>query len=158
MNVEIIEKEKKLLAGFSVFSDNLNDEFTEIIEVFNNNKDLIENSVNSEILYGIESYTKETDEIEKWHYFIGLEIDQIENINPIFNIKKIPKSLYAKMIYKGSLSNIDDAYNFLYENWLPNSEYKLKHPIDIEIFDLNTYFDYENKSNTIEILIPIKKK
>jgi predicted transcriptional regulator YdeE len=54
------------------------------------------------------------------------------------------------MKVQGSIKGIPEAYRQLYEQWLPTSPYEVACALDVERYDV--------RDETVEILLPVKRK
>ena len=64
--------------------------------------------------------------------------------------------LYAVFIYKGASSDFADTFHYIFETWLPQSEYALDKRIHFEI--LGDKYKNDDPDSEEEIWIPIKPK
>lgn len=69
---------------------------------------------------------------------------------------EIPEGLYAVFNYKGDQSNAATFFNFIYTQWLPNSEYELDYRPQFEV--LGEKYKNNDPNSEEQIWIPIKNK
>ena len=71
-----------------------------------------------------------------------------------FVYKKIPKAKYLQFPHYGPCENIVHSYNWLFSNWLPETNYKLTLPYNLELYNLNE----DDIKNDISawILLPVE--
>jgi AraC family transcriptional regulator len=69
---------------------------------------------------------------------------------------EIPEGLYAVFNYRGNQSNAAIFFNFIYSEWLPNSDYELDNRPQFEI--LGEKYKNNDPNSEEEIWIPIKNK
>ncbi|MDL2314803.1 AraC family transcriptional regulator [Bacteroidales bacterium OttesenSCG-928-C19] len=67
-----------------------------------------------------------------------------------FGVQKIEKGKYAIFTLKGDYSGLSNIYKFIYFEWLPNSNYKLRNNVSFEI-----YLNNPNKTALSELLTEI---
>ena len=61
----------------------------------------------------------------------------------------------AVFTHVGSLDNLSETYNYIYEEWLPESGYELADGDEVEWYD--SRFKYDSADSQMDIHIPIKK-
>ena len=69
---------------------------------------------------------------------------------------EISSQLVAVFTHLGSLDTLSETYDYIYDKWLPESEYKLFTADEIEWYD--SRFKFGEKDSQIDIHIPIIKK
>jgi AraC family transcriptional regulator len=69
---------------------------------------------------------------------------------------KIPEGLYAVFTIKGDVSVSQKAFYFIFNEWLPNSDYELDNRPHFEI--LGNKYKKDDPTSEEEAWIPIKKK
>lgn len=118
------------------------------------------NSIGTE-LYSIELYNdpeffrsfSPIKEFEKWAAVQVSDFDVIpENMNKL----TIPSGEYAVFQYKGKPSEAQSTYQFIYGQWIPNSEYRLDERPHFALMGEN--YKGEHPDSEEEFWIPIKKK
>ena len=70
--------------------------------------------------------------------------------------REIPAQLVAVFTHFGSLEILSETYDYIYDKWLPESEYKLSEADEIEWYD--SRFKFGEKDSQMDIHIPITKK
>ena len=70
--------------------------------------------------------------------------------------REIPTQLVAVFTHMGSLDSLIETYYYIYDKWLPESEYKLIDADEIEWYD--SRFKFGEKDSQMDIHIPITKK
>ncbi len=70
--------------------------------------------------------------------------------------REIPAQLVAVFTHFGSLETLSETYDYIYDKWLPGSEYKLITADEIEWYD--SRFKFGEKDSQMDIHIPIIKK
>ncbi|WP_437396335.1 GyrI-like domain-containing protein [Flagellimonas lutimaris] len=136
------------------------DQTLELWQNFAPRKKEIKNIVNSD-LYSVEIYPTTTffqnfdptQEFEKW---AAIAVSEIEMIPLGMNSMTLPEGQYAVFNYKGKPSEIKDTFQYIYGEWLPDSEYEM---------DARPYFALmgekykgEHPDSEEEFWIPIKEK
>ena len=93
-----------------------------------------------------------TNEFEKW---AAVEVSDFENIPNDMETFRLTGGLYAVFDYKGS-SNDQSIFQYIFGNWLPNSNYKLDDRPHFEV--LGDKYKNNDPTSEEEIWIPIKPK
>jgi len=158
MQIEVVKLPAMNFIGCSTFTDGSGDEIPEIWDVLLQDYEKIENNINPNKMFGIEFYSSDFDERERWNYMACVETDKINDIPSHFIAKTIPEAEYAKAVFKGKYENIDKVYDYLYNEWLEKNGYIPGDWYDIEIYDMDKFFGSEDEKSEIEIYIPIIKK
>lgn len=66
----------------------------------------------------------------------------------------LPAQEVAVFTHQGSLDNLSDTYDYIYNEWLPENEYEIADADEIEWYDRRFNFGQENSQ--MDIHIPIK--
>ena len=69
---------------------------------------------------------------------------------------EIQSQLVAVFTHSGSLETLSETYDYIYDKWLPESEYKLIEADEIEWYD--SRFKFGEEDSQMDIHIPITKK
>ena len=89
------------------------------------------------------------------YFFIVGEVSDINEIQPQFVIKIIPHSRYLRFIHKGLANKVGYTYKYIYNQFLPETDYKLTKPFNFEFYDKKCLGPY-NPGSGSEIYIPIE--
>lgn len=68
---------------------------------------------------------------------------------------EIPKTLVAVFTHKGSLETLSETYDYIYEQWLPESGYQLADGDELEWYDAR--YDYDSEDSEMDIHIPVRQ-
>lgn len=115
---------------------------------------------NEKVMYGLEDYSEDfcVDPLA-FYYMAAVEVDKDDKLPAGMVRKVIPKAEYAVFPVKGNNANgeIGQAFRYIYDVWLPNSEYCIDERIlaDFEYYDER--WDCQSKAAQLEIYIPIRK-
>lgn len=109
-----------------------------------------------EVSFGYKEVAKEGED-KDWLFFdlVGLAVNSTADIPEGMTYKVVPAHKYAKFVHKGPISQITKTYNYIYEEWLPNSEYEY----DFEACNVEWYderFKLEEEDSEFDIYVPIK--
>ena len=112
----------------------------------------------SRAAYGICYYTDmaEMNEDTPFTYLAGLEYPLDEECPAGFTSRTIPEAEYAVFEHKGSLDTLNDTYNEIYNEWLPQSGYERKVADDFELYDER--FNFGAPDSVMEIWVQIVRK
>ena len=115
--------------------------------------------VNS-FMYGFEDYSEVfIPEPMQFYYMAAAEVCDVNNIPDGFSARQIPASTYAVFTVNGNNSNneIGRAFRYIYDVWLPNSEYCINDEItaDFEFYDER--WDCMDGNSQVDLYIPIKR-
>ena len=69
--------------------------------------------------------------------------------------RNIPTCLSAVFTHKGSLDNLGETYDYIYNTWFEESDYELAEGDEIEWYD--SRFKFGDPESKMDIHIPIKK-
>ena len=121
---------------------------------FMKSKHLIPNQISSG-LFSIQIFNTDflnaDTEFEKW---AAVEIEDFLSIPDNFDILEMQGGLYAVFIHRGVASM--KTHNFIFNNWLPNSEYTLDRREQFEIMPVD--FSPDDPEAIEEIWVPVIKK
>jgi len=154
---ELVEFKSTTLVGLSFFiSGNLDKlDLTSQWNTFLRNAHLIKNKTNTEQYYQIQ-YWSENQGVEGMHFFIGAEVKNLNDVSPEFVIKIIPEGSYLKFIHKGLSRNVGFTYRYIYEEFLPETDYHLAKPFNFEYYGEN-YISPDHEKSESFLYIPIQK-
>ncbi len=152
---ELIEIEEKKIVGISYFiSGDLKDlDLSVQWNTFMKMVPLIHNKTKSKDYYQIQ-YWSNDQEVEGMHIFIGMEVNDLTSIKPQFVIKIIPSGTYLKFIHKGLSRNVGYTYRYIYNEFLPETDYKLLMPFNFEHYG-TAYLSPNKEQSESALFIPI---
>jgi AraC family transcriptional regulator len=153
---KLIELPQKILIGISFFlADDskvmdLSNEWNQFTSEVKN----IKNRIKPERFYQVQ-YWSESQELGGLYFFIGVEIRKIDKVPPQFVVKIIPKSRYLRFIHKGLANKVGYTYKYIYNQFLPETDYKLTKPFNFEFYGEKCLGPYNPESES-EIYIPVE--
>ncbi len=159
MKPKIIKLKKKMLVGISVKTSLANNNIPQLWNDFMPRIDGITNNQNTgcyeihqfDSEFKMENFT-ENMEFEKW---AAIEIDNFDYIPEGLKSLIIEGGEYAVFEHKGTMSNIQMSFDYVYGTWLPNSVYKTDKRADFELYG-QKYLGPEHPESITELWIPIK--
>ena len=112
-------------------------------------------------LYAVEVYNdtsffknfNPTAEFEKW---AAVRVGEFNVIPDGMETLTIPRGLYAVFHYKGKPSEAQTTYQYIYGNWIPNSEYDLDDRPHFAL--MGKKYKGEHAESEEELWIPVRKK
>ncbi len=150
--------EKKLIGNWMEMSFDKN-RTGELWRSFMPRRNQISNLVNSG-LYSVEVYPSQFFDpfdpnalYEKW---AAREVEDFHSVPNEMETITIPGGLYAVFLHKGPASEGPKTYNYIFQTWLPNSDYQLDHRPHFAL--MGKKYRQDDPSSEEEIWIPIKPK
>jgi AraC family transcriptional regulator len=151
--------EKKLL-GKSKRMSFANNTTRELWQWFKPRRAQITNMIGSD-LYSLEVYDdlshfRNFDPAREFSKWAAVEVNNYESVPEEMEQLIIPKGLYAVFLHKGPASEGKNTYMYIFQTWLPASEYTLdEHP---HFALMGAKYKGDSPDNEEEIWIPVKKK
>jgi AraC family transcriptional regulator len=90
---------------------------------------------------------------DKWAV---VEVSDFENVPQNMEMFTLPTGLYAVFLYRGDARNFSGTFQYIFETWLPNSEYTLDNRPHFEI--LGEKYKNNSPDSEEEIWVPVKRK
>jgi AraC family transcriptional regulator len=120
----------------------------------------IKNSIGTD-LYSVEVYNdtgffKSFNPMKKFEKWAAIRVSDFDIVPENMNKLTIPSGKYAVFHYKGKPSEAQATYQFIYGQWLPNSEYVLDNRPHFALMGENYKGKHPNSEE--ELWIPIKRK
>ena len=156
--IELLAEKK--LVGKRLNMTVSNDRTFELWHSFMPHRKEIKNSISTD-LYCLQVYDKNLNfkdfnpqtEFEKW---AAIEVTNFSDIPDNMETYTLKGGLYAVFIHKGAPSSFQITFQFIFNEWLPKSEYELDNR---EHFDLmGEKYKNDNPNSEEEIWVPIKLK
>lgn len=88
------------------------------------------------------------------YFYVAAKILKDSPVPIQMTAKTIPGQDYLRFYHKGLANRVGETYRFIYEEWLPGSDYKLPHLYNFEYYGPESLGPY-NPSSITEIYIPI---
>ena len=157
---EIVDIEAKKLVGISLHTS-LADDKTELLwKRFMKQKKEITNA-KSDDLFSVQVYDEgfmsghfnSQSIFEKW---AALEVEDYSELQEGMKGLKLPGGLYAVFNHEGTSKEFASTAKFIFEEWIPSSEYSLDNRPHFEILG-DDYKGPDSPDSKEKIWIPIKK-
>jgi len=97
----------------------------------------------------------EMNEDTPFTYLAGVEYPNDLPVPEGLESREVPAAEYAVFEHVGSLDTLNETYKAIYNNWLPDSEYRRRATDDFELYDKR--FKYGLEDSVMEIWVPIEK-
>lgn len=160
MNPRIETIDEKKLIGSKTRMSFANNKTKDLWQNFMPRRKEISQSIRTE-LYSVEVYDdvsffknfNPTIEFEKW---AAVEVDSYDTIPESMDKLLIPGGDYVVFHYKGKPSEAQKTYQFIYAQWLPNSEYQLDDRPHFAL--MGEKYKGEQPDSEEEFWIPVRKK
>lgn len=160
MKVSIEKLPKKTLVGKSLKMSLTNNKTPQLWKSFMTEKSAIKNAIGTD-LYSIQVYNQTTyfsnfnpqTEFTKW---ATIEVANHQNIPNNFSSFTLESGLYAVFLHKGGVSEFQKTFQYIFSQWLPNSEYDLDDRPHFEL--LGEKYKNNNVDSKEEVWIPICKR
>ncbi|MBT3754955.1 MAG: AraC family transcriptional regulator [Candidatus Cloacimonetes bacterium] len=95
-------------------------------------------------------------EDSKFNYMVCKVVKDDSTVPDGMEYREISSQLVAVFTHIGSLETLSETYDYIYDKWLPESEYKLITADEIEWYD--SRFKFGEDDSQMDIHIPITKK
>lgn len=151
---------KKILVGKSMRMSLAKNKTPELWKNFMTHRKAINKTIGS-TLYSIQVYDNQHyfknfnphTEFTKW---AATEIGDYKNIPNGFIYFTLEAGLYAIFLHKGPASDFQKTWQFIFSQWMPNSEYELDNRPHFEL--LGPKYKNNDPKSEEEVWIPIRKK
>ncbi|MBZ4034372.1 GyrI-like domain-containing protein [Flavobacterium sp. 17A] len=150
--------EKKLI-GHSIEMSFIENKTFQLWNGFMPKRKEINNLVNSN-LYSLEVYPENyfdnfdpKNNFQKW---AAVEVPDFENVIEEMKPLLIPSGLYAVFLHLGPATEAHKTYNYIFAEWLPNSEYVVDERPHFAV--MNEKYKKDDPTSEEEIWIPIKNR
>jgi AraC family transcriptional regulator len=153
---EVVELPQKFLTGISFFLgddskiNDLSKEWGQFMQEVN----FLKNRLQPERFYQVQYWSAEQD-LGGLYFFIGVEVSEISEVQPQFVVKIIPNARYLRFIHKGLANKVGYTYKYIYNQFLPETDYKLTKPFNFEFYG-EKCLGPDNPESESEIYIPIE--
>ncbi|MCK9557532.1 MAG: AraC family transcriptional regulator [Candidatus Cloacimonetes bacterium] len=97
----------------------------------------------------------EMNEDTPFTYLAGVEYPPEKDCPIGLVYRDVPAADYAVFEHHGSLDTLSETYDFIYNNWLPESGYERKKADDFELYDQR--FQFGDSQSVMEIWVPVEK-
>ncbi len=156
--IETIDEKK--LVGKSLRMSLANNRTTELWRSFMPERKLIKNTVGSEFfsmqVYDKSLNFKDFNPQTEFTKCAMIETSEFENIPEEMETRILEGGLYAVFIHIGMAKDFPKTSQYIFGQWLPNSDYELDHREHFEL--LGAKYNPNDENSEEEVWIPIKKR
>ncbi|MFC5701812.1 GyrI-like domain-containing protein [Cohnella faecalis] len=156
-----MRKERFFLVGAQRYTDNGQASIVQAWDELLERLDEIPDRSEPAVMIGFEDYSRGCElvpgQMPKFHYIAAAEVDRITDVPDGLFSKEVQEAEYAVFSLRGPLSNISGLFRYIYDEWLPASEYRLDPQM---MADFEYYREPVNDRNDarVDIYIPIVPK
>ncbi|MBW6513185.1 MAG: GyrI-like domain-containing protein [Candidatus Syntrophosphaera sp.] len=157
MEPRIVHREAFTVVGMKCRTTMADNQIPRLWEDFNPRARAVQHALFAQGCYGI-CFNEEGDEPggDWFSYLAGVEVTELKDVPAGMESLLIPASDHAVFEHLGTLENLQQTYHFIYNQWLPQSEYVMLGSQDFELYDQR--FKYGLPDSVMEIWIPVSKK
>lgn len=101
--------------------------------------------------YGVIQQTRE--QTDRLAYYAAMEVTEIGTLPADMEIIEIPAATYACFTHKGLVKQIDNTVNYIYSNWLLQSDMQHTYGPDLEIYGSD--YDPVSDQSVMQYAIPV---
>lgn len=98
---------------------------------------------------------REDDDETRFTFLAARVVKNFDILPPDMVSYEIPETLVAVFTHKGSLETLSETYDYIYEQWLPESGYQLADGDELEWYDAR--YDYDSEDSEMDIHIPVRQ-
>lgn len=169
MQPMIVERDQIILVGFSFFGDPFAassgwTEENEIGRLWNmfvaymtHHGDRIKHIVNPAVGYEVHITHEETAAEGHFEVFVGVEVEQLEDVPVKLSVKILPPTKYAVFTLKGNQIT-SDWPRMIYHEWMPTSGYQDAYPYMFELYDERFKGLEHLEASMIDAYVPVKQR
>lgn len=154
MEPEVVQLDTIYLAGMTTLVRGDMSIITELWSRFFIETENMEDVKKPESYYQLGFWPEKYD-LEGFFIMCGAETKDFHYNNPMLSNKIIPPAEYLKFVHKGLSRNVGFTYKYIFQTWLPQSDFKPKIPYEFEYYG-SDYLGPDNEKSQSEIYIPIK--
>jgi predicted transcriptional regulator YdeE len=108
----------------------------------------------AQAMYEVHVYHPETAETGEVEVFVGLEVEQLDDLPLELLAKILPPTRYAVFTLQGE-EIVSDWPLLIYEDWLPASAYQNAHPYSFQRYDERFLGMDRVEESVLEVYVPI---
>ena len=169
MEPRIVEAQQMLLVGFSFFGDpfQVSGGWTEENEIgrtwkrfrsfLEEHPERLKHVTADEVAYEVHIYHEETPQTGEFEVFVGLEVEELEEVPLEVCVKILPPAAYAVFTLQGE-QIVSDWPMMVFGEWLPQAGYVGEHTHSIQRYDERFKGVDSIAESILEIYIPVKNR
>ncbi|AOY77844.1 AraC family transcriptional regulator [Clostridium formicaceticum] len=154
---EVVSLDEIKLVGIPFYYDlSIGNDLTEQWSLLTQNLSVIPNVKKPLEFYQLQFWFPDQDN-DNIYFYVAVAVDKLELIPIQLTAKTIPAQTYFKFRHKGLANQVGHTYRYIYEEWLPATDYKLPGHFNFEYYGDEHLGPY-NENSISEIYIPIENK
>lgn len=148
----IISRPAFKIAGKLYRGDNANQEIPQLWREYGPLMNRIEHVVDRHVSYGVmDNFDEQTKEFD---YVAAQEVSELGELPEGLVVWEVPSQTYA--VVTCTLPALMEAYDYVYKQWLPGSDYVRAPGLEFELYDER--FHPEQPHSEMDLYIPIIEK
>ncbi|WP_396635069.1 GyrI-like domain-containing protein [Maribacter sp. R86514] len=156
---KIVTLEEKILVGFSTEMSLMDNKTQELWKGFRQRSKEIANRSSDDFIslqeYPVD-YFKAFSPANRFVKWACVEVEDLEFIPEKMNSLILENGLFAVFNYKGTAKDAQAFFQYIYSEWIPNSDYILDDRPHFEV--LGAKYKNNDSNSEEEVWIPIKEK
>lgn len=151
---ELVIKDEIKLVGISFYYDlHLNNDLSEPWGHLMSHLSVIKHRVEPERFYQLQYWFPKQNN-ERIYFYIAVEVNHFEDIPIQLTEKVIPKHQYLKFQHRGLANQVGYTYQYIYNEYLPETNYHLPHLFNFEYYG-EQHLGPCNADSISDIYIPV---
>lgn len=100
------------------------------------------------------SFWSNNYDLDGFFLLCGINTRDFDNLEIPFCTRTVPAAKYLRFTHHGDINKISHTYKYIFQSYLPRTDYTLSLPYDFEIYHSGGK-NINDESNITEILIPV---
>lgn len=152
---ELVELNERQLIGIPFYYNmSMKRDLSDLWSLFMQNLSTIPYIKKGESFYQMQYWFPDQDS-DSMFCFIAVEVERIKSVPVQFVAKTIPAGTYLKFRHKGHSNQVGYTYQYIYEEWLPNTHYRLSENFNFEYYG-EEHLGSCNEESVSDIYIPLQ--
>ena len=156
MNVLITKREPLKVVGMQIRTTLAENRIQDLWSEFIKRMSELDEVAVPECSLGICTFVDNNQDDDAFEYMAVRVVKNDSLIPGGMTFRLLPEQEVAVFTHQGSLDNLSETYDYIYNEWLPDSDYEIADADEIEWYDSRFNFGQENSQ--MDIHIPIKSK
>jgi len=113
-----------------------------------------ENRHDGRPIYLISFFPENFEPSMRFTVFAGVELREGESVPEGMTVRDIPELQLAVVTHKGKISGIRSTYDYFFNLWQPQSEYKLSHPFNYQLYT-DKFKGVDDPESELDLCFPV---
>lgn len=109
-----------------------------------------------DVAYEVHLQPDDYPETGKFYVYVGVEMKKLEEMPLEMFCKSLPLTKYAVFTFKGE--DMFRGGEYIWNEWLPNSEYDEAYPYMALAYHKNQYKGMEDSESKVDFYVPVKTR